>query len=325
MPTGSITDLPLILWMVYFLYQVTERSSMMAQAENRMNEAAQPLERIMSSIQALGLEQNLVELETQGFTTIPGVLGEAQIQRARDCIIQKMEQQTDQAIDIENEAGEGVAGMTYLPYLLYDDEIFEEILMEPKPLALITYLLGESCLLSSLGCHFKGPGGMPLVLHSDNGNGMPAPFSAISQVANVNYALTPYSREAGALALVPGSHKLARQPRPEEMMLGQKNANPDAEVMNLNPGDCVVWHGNTWHGSFARKVPGIRMNLAVYFNRQYIQTQERHGDVVPAEVLARHSNDERFLTLVGGKQPYGWQQEGPDYDLMARNPRGLYD
>ena len=49
---------------------------------------------------------------------------------------------------------------------------------------------------ASMGCHFKGPGGMPLPLHSDNGNGIPAPFPATSHVANVNYALTPCSREA---------------------------------------------------------------------------------------------------------------------------------
>lgn len=166
---------------------------------------------------------------------------------------------------------------------------------------------------------------MPLPLHSDNGNGMPAPFPAYSQVANVNYALTPYSEKAGALALVPGSHKLARQPRLEEMRLGGAKTNRHAIAMDLAPGDAVVWHGNTWHGSFARELPGIRMNLAVYFNRQYVQTQERHGDVVPEEVFQRHANDERFKTLLGGKQPYGWQLDGPDYSLMARNPRGLYD
>jgi len=109
------------------------------------------------------------------------------------------------------------------------------------------------------------------------------------------------------------------------MMLGGESGNPHAEVMDLSPGDAVVWHGNTWHGSFARQIPGIRMNLAVYFNRQYIQTQERHGDSVPTEVLARHANNERFKVLLGGKQPYGWQKGGPDFTVMARNPRGLYD
>ncbi|HJN50248.1 MAG: phytanoyl-CoA dioxygenase family protein [Pseudomonadales bacterium] len=293
----------------------------MAQAQMQSD----PLQRILSNIRELGLNDNLVELETIGYTTIKAVLSEEQIERAQEAILSRVESTSGRKVDIDRESGEAIRGMTYLPYLLYDDPVFEEILMQQRPLALITYLLGESCLLSSLGCHFKGPGGNPLVLHSDNGNGMPVPFSPISQVANVNYALTPYSREAGALALVAGSHKLARQPRPEEMLLGDDNANPSANCMDLSPGDTVVWHGNTWHGSFARQIPGIRMNLAVYFSRQYVQTQERHGDTVPEDVLLRHADDDRFKTLLGAKQPYGWQLEGPDYALMARNPRGLYD
>ena len=88
---------------------------------------------------------------------------------------------------------------------------------------------------------------------------------------------------------------------------------------------CQKCHGNTWHGSFAREIPGVRMNLAVYFNRQHIRTQEQHGDSVAEDVLVRHADDERFGILLGAKQPYGWQLEGPDYALMARNPRGLYD
>ena len=101
--------------------------------------------------------------------------------------------------------------------------------------------------------------------------------------------------------------------------------NPKAVAMDIDPGDAVVWHGNSWHGSFVREIPGIRMNLAVYFNRQYIQTQERHGDVVPDAVRERHANDTRFLNLLGAKQPYGWQKAGPDYSKFALMPRGLYD
>jgi ectoine hydroxylase-related dioxygenase (phytanoyl-CoA dioxygenase family) len=288
-------------------------------------EAKSSLDRVLGQITELGLDSNLLELETQGFTTLPGVLSEGQIERARSAIVQRVAQETGRQVDLESESGRGFEGVTYVPYLLYDDEVFEEIMMAEKPLALITYLLGNSCLLSSIGCHFKGPGGTPLALHSDNGNGMPAPFPAYSQVANINYALTPYSREAGALAMVPGSHKLARQPRPEEMMLNGKHENKHAISMDLQPGDAVVWHGNTWHGSYDRLIPGVRMNLAMYFSRQYLQTQEQHGDRVPQAVLDRHANDERFKTLLGGKQPYGWQQQGPDYSLMARNPRNLYD
>jgi ectoine hydroxylase-related dioxygenase (phytanoyl-CoA dioxygenase family) len=70
--------------------------------------------------------------------------------------------------------------------------------------------------------------------------------------------------------------------------------NPGAISMDLSPGDCVVWHGNTWHGSFPRQIPGIRMNLAVVMARQFVVIQERHKDVVPQEVLDRHANDECF-------------------------------
>ncbi|MEZ5557644.1 MAG: phytanoyl-CoA dioxygenase family protein [Pseudomonadales bacterium] len=297
----------------------------MTQAQASDAAAADPRQRVLDRIESLGLSGNLVELETLGYTTLRGVLDEDRIALAKRVILERVERTTGTRIDIDTETGSNWTGQRYIPYLLYDDPVFEEILLAPKPLALVTYLLGESCLLSSIGCHFKGPGGDPLVLHSDNGNGMPAPFSPISMVANVNYALTPYSREAGALAMVPGSHKLARQPTAREMRLDGGHTNPNAIAMDLAPGDAVVWHGNTWHGSFARQVPGVRMNLAVYFNRQHIQTQEQHKGVVPAEVLARRANDPRFLTLLGGKQPYGWRLEGPDYGLMARNPRGLYD
>jgi hypothetical protein len=282
-------------------------------------------ERVLDRIGELGLESHLVALETSGFAVIPGVLGQETLERASRAILRRVERETGRQIDIDRATARDYEGMKYIPYLLYDDPVFEEILMAAKPLALITYLLGESCILSSMGCHFKGPGGQALPLHSDNGNGMPAPFPAYSQTANVNYALTPYSREAGALALVPGSHELARQPRLEEMALDGPRPNPRALAMDLDPGDAVVWHGNTWHGSFARQIPGIRMNLAVYFCRQYVQSQERHAGVTPSEVLERHADDERFKVLIHQKQPYGWQQEGPDYDLMARNPRGLYD
>jgi ectoine hydroxylase-related dioxygenase (phytanoyl-CoA dioxygenase family) len=296
-------------------------------------------------IRALRLDQNLIELETQGYTVLKDVLSADKLARAKAAIVARAEKLTGKTIDVASARAEDFAGMQYLPYMLYDDPVFEDILMEPRPLALVTFLLGESCLLSSMGCHFRGPGGAPLMLHSDNGNGTPVPFSTISYVANVNYALTPYSREAGALVMVPGSHKLLRQPTPAENFRpdGMKTAEalararagevndatwkdpPNAVSMDLAPGDAVVWHGNTWHGSFKRTLPGVRINLAAYFCRQFVQTQEYHRTKARDAALKRHDNDERFKILLGAKQPYGWQHEGPDYSLMNRNPRGLYD
>jgi len=300
-----------------------------ARSESRGRDKA--LGRVLDQIDALCLRDNVLELETLGYTVLAGVLSPATIDRAKAAILRRVERQTGRRIDPRAATADDLSGMQYIPYLLYDDEVFEEILMAPAPLALVTWLLGESCLLSSMGCHFRGPGGAPLMLHSDNGNGMPAPFSPISMVANVNYALTPYSREAGALAMIPGSHKLQRQPTLAENFNAPGPAGgdwkdpPGAVTMEIAPGDAVIWHGNTWHGGHLRELPGVRMNLSAYFNRQHVQTQERHGDPAHQAVLDRHANDPRFAVLLGAKQPYGWREEGPDYSVMGRNPRGLYD
>ena len=284
------------------------------------------LQRIMQSVERLGLSQNLLDLETQGYTVIKGVLHAEQIERVKAAILRRVEGDLGRPVNIDTATADDFANMTYIPYMLYDDVVFEEVLMLEQPLTMMTYLLGESCLLSSIGCHFKGMGEQGVVpLHSDNGNGIPQPFPAYSLCANINYALTPYSKEAGALAVVPGSHRLGRPPTAREMRLAGERANRDAQAMDLDPGDAVIWHGNTWHGSYPREIPGIRMNLAVFCARQFVVTQEQHKGVVPQEVLDRHANDERFLRLLGAKQPYGWQQEGPDYSVMAQAPRGYFD
>ena len=287
----------------------------------------QALARTLATIDRLGLNENLTELDTQGYTTIRGVLSEDQVERARTALLNRVEENTGKRVDIETatdfQSSMG-ASMDYLHYMLYEDPVFEEILMAEEPLAIVSYLVGESCVLSSLGCHFKAPGPTGIVaLHADTRG--PQPFATHAQTANVNYALTPYSREAGATALVPGSHRYARQPTPLESGLSNEQCNPAAVPADLAPGDCVIWHGHTWHGSFERQIPGIRMNLAVYFARSHVVTQERHKDVVPREVLDRHANDERFKRLLAVDDAYGWQREGPDYTQMARMATGWYD
>jgi ectoine hydroxylase-related dioxygenase (phytanoyl-CoA dioxygenase family) len=301
---------------------------------------------VLDTIHRLGLDGAVLELEAQGYTILRNQLTPAQVERAKAGIVARVERTTGRRVNLDDESGASFKGMQYIPYMLYEDPVYEDILMNEKPLALVTWLLGESCLLSSIGCHFRGPGGMPLMLHSDNGNGMPPPFSSVAMTANVNYALTPYSKAAGALGIVPGSHTLCRQPtahenfRPANMsaeaLVAKQRAGagvddvewrdpPGFVAMDLMPGDVVIWHGNTWHGGYRRELPGMRMNLAVFFNRQHVQTQERHRDQTPPEVLQRRGNDERFLRLLGAKQPYGWTYEGPDYSVMGRVPVGQFD
>ena len=59
----------------------------------------------------------------------------------------------------------------------------------------------------------------------------------------------------------------------------------------------------------------------MYFCRQNIQPQENYKDHTPAEVLQRFSDAPRFETLIGSRTHYGWTDDGPDWQAMARNSR----
>lgn len=316
--------------------------SPVARRMGRNDDAA--FERIMQNIHELGLEDHLLELTTVGYTVLPGVLSTDRIERAKAAILRRVESKTGRKIDPHTATQADFHGMAYQHYLLFDDPVFQEILMEPKPLALMTYLLGESCVLSSMGCHFRGPGGLPLGFHADgSATGL---MSSTSMVANCNYALTPYSREAGALVIVPRSHYKERQPTGHEnwtaggktMMevLGRDSLPNDIDsiewecppggvTLNMNPGDAAIWHGNTWHGGWRRELPGVRMNLATYMCRQHMLPQERQGDDRYPEVFARYANQPRFAQLLGARTYNGWREEGPDNSGAKMSPSGLFD
>jgi ectoine hydroxylase-related dioxygenase (phytanoyl-CoA dioxygenase family) len=269
--------------------------------------ATKDLNEIYRQIRELGLESNLAELEAFGFTVIEGALDADLTTQLRDAIVRVAEDFTGHRLDVEGERSQ--AGTTYVPYLLFRDPVFKRSVMNPGPLALITYLLGNHCVLSSLGCHLKGPGGPGLLLHSDQANGMPQPFPPASQTANCNYALTDYTEETGALAMVPGSHRHLRQPSRAEVGLEGEHRNPGVIAVEVPAGSAVIWHGASWHGSFPRKVPGLRINLSNYFMRPHLAVQERYAEFIPDGFL--DGEDARLARLLGCEQGYGWREEGP--------------
>jgi hypothetical protein len=269
--------------------------------------ATRELNEIYRDIRALGLETNLAELEAFGFTVIEGALPPALTGELRDTILRLASAKAGHELDPDNETD--YTGMEFQPYLLFQDPVFKRSVLNPGPLALITYLLGQHCVLSSLGCHLKGPGGHGLPLHSDTANGTPAPFPAMSQVANCNYALTDYTEEDGSLAVVPGSHRFSRQPTRFEAGLEGEARNPQAIAVEVPAGSAIVWHGHTWHGSFVRRRPGLRINLSNYFCRPYLMPQEEYPSRLPDGFL--DGEDPRLARLLGADLAYGWHEEGP--------------
>lgn len=269
----------------------------------------------LREIARLGLERQVAELDAYGFTIIePGQAAPADfVDRVEAAVLAASERRLgvapDKATGGSHDAMKTGWGQ-HMFYMLLEDPVFEQALLNETALALTSWLVGDSCLLSSMTSIIKGPGGAPLGLHSDTAM-MPVPYPAYAQVANATWVLSDYTRENGALCFWPGSHNFCRSPTKEEM-----NSTDNFLPVVAPRGSLVIWHGHTWHGAFSRSAPGLRINLILYFCRVYLQTQENYRDKISAEAVAR--NPRRFAELLGLELPYPFERSGAEYDKIAR-------
>jgi len=278
---------------------------------------------IWDEVRKYDLVENVAELHTFGLTVVPperthaGDLTERVLGRCLDLI----EERTGSRPDLNG--GETHRDIFYpsLHWMLFDDPVFEELVMNPVSLALVTYLLGVSCVYGGSELFVKGPTTdqaqeLQLGLHNDQIM-MPSPHPLYAQNVNVTWTLTDYTKDDGCLAFLPGSHQYCRQPVGDE---GTDKAVP----VETPKGSIVLWHGNTWHGSYPKKTPGLRIGLASIYSRKYLLTPEPIREHITQEMLDR--NPPRFAALMGVDIPFGWRGEGPDLGKVGRSVvRRVYD
>jgi ectoine hydroxylase-related dioxygenase (phytanoyl-CoA dioxygenase family) len=286
---------------------------------NSVAGTAGPLDQILADVRELDLESNVAALDASGFTVVEPerVAPPGFVDRVRDALLAVARSRNHTALAGETTGDRAITDQA-LHYLLTEGRPFEEAVMNPVALALISYLLGQSCVLSGLVGLIKGPSTDPLPLHTDNGPGMPEPFPAFSQVANATWLLSDYTRDNGALCFVPGSHRRCRHPLRSERLPG-----PTAVPIEAPAGSLVVWHGNLWHGAFPRTVPGHRLTLVMYFARMYLRPQESYVDRLQPAVLDR--NPARLRQLLALDHPFPVAPEGADYRKVAAAHRAGTD
>lgn len=274
---------------------------------------------ILDEVTRLQLERHALELEVMGYTVVEDALTPDIAARGLEATLQTFEARNGKRPDIET--GEGYEGYWVSRYMLFRDPVFEEILMSEKMLALVDYLVGRDCILSTLTGHIRGQGGgdsLPtgyLPLHGDDTT--PQPASNYLNFATVNICLNDLTEASGCLAFVPGSHKRLRQPTPQESVLAGEGANPEAVPMVAPAGSAIIWSSHTWHGSWVSETPGLRVTLALLFARPHLNPYELYRETVPDEVLSR--NDKRFGTLMGLDTMYGWNDNQDDWHKTWRD------
>jgi len=247
------------------------------------------LSQLADDIERFGLMRNIAELELYGFTVVDAaVTGAADVaQRAFDASIDLLERRTGVRPDIATGSTHTRTSAPVMWNFVHEHAAFQELLLNPVGLALVQYILGRRALLSESTVFMKGPFGkhanalslpgekLQLGLHCDYIL-RPPPFPPFAEECNLTYLLTDYSIANGALALVPGSHKLRRYP------LAGEGAESQIVAVEAPRGSIVLINDATWHGSLPSRVPGLRTGLAFRFCRPYVWRRERFENIPAA-------------------------------------------
>jgi hypothetical protein len=284
-------------------------------------ESTADLNPIYADIRRLDLERCVAELDAFGFTVIAPdrVAKPAFHDRLLKAILTVHERRSGQHVSVEELPTATLQGNSPLATywsLLGEDPVFEEALLNPVVYAMARYLCGKNAMLSDSIALVKRRDDTPThMLHIDQA-GTPPPLPAYQQVINVTWALTDYTRENGCVAMVPGSHRFGHMPMPyEQDFLG--NAGPVKAVpVECEPGSLIIWGGTTWHGSYPRTAPGLRVNLIMVFCRPYMKPVRDFRSEIPEAVIAR--NGPEFAQLVGMNSLYPIDKNKP-FDMKARD------
>jgi hypothetical protein len=279
------------------------------------------MRRVWESIRKHELEHYITELDTLGLTIIPPERAAPPgfVRRLKEATLRFIEKQDGRPPDFETGSTHKNQILGDYHYLILHDPVFQEMLCQPVAVTLLDYLLGESSIVHANSALCKGPhdelipgSELVLPLHSDN-QLLPGPFHPFAEFANLTWTLSDYSKENGALAWVPGSHLLCRHPLPGE---GDAMAIP-AEAPE---GSIILWHGNTWHGAFRRRTPGIRLSIGCIYSRPYIWPRHPLREDVTPEILA--ANSPRFAKFCGRHVMTNWREAGPTYspDIIHSYP-----
>ena len=255
-------------------------------------------------IEALDLWENVRELVDYGYTVIQDPKAHAIVDDVRNAVIRC----------VPAEPHEKAATRFTL---LDQDPVFAEAITVPRLLALAEFLLGRGAVFSQLAGSRRRAARGSLGLHADN-SWFPDPFPQWEISCTACFVTDEFTEEAGATLVIPGTHKLKRNPTREE-----REKLEGAVPIVAPKGSICLWDGSVWHGNYPRQIPGERVVLHMTYTRvgfQPIETYDHLGEDWFA------GKDPALPTLLGRRnflgRRHGWKQN--DRELLMETYRQVH-
>ena len=238
------------------------------------------------------LERAAADIRAFGICLVEGVLTGEQLRRVRDALYRAADADRNRGweqkfmLDYEHdETNQRVWN------LLSRDPVFMDLAEHPAALTLVKSVVGWPALLGNISANITGPGGGEMVLHADQ-LFVPEPWPAEPQGVNVAWCVDEFRKDNGATCFVPGSHRLHRNPSPEDTV--------EAVAIEAPAGTMAVFESRVWHRTgFNRTKAERRAGIFGWYTRPIYRQQENW--FLSLNPMIRQFASEEMLVLLGWK------------------------
>lgn len=234
------------------------------------------------------LGRAFADLDVHGYCIVANVLSPSQVAALRERVVTQAKGE-----EASGRASGDHASNQRIWMLVNKGKVFRDLAVHPFARQVMTRLLGENFLVSSLTANIARPGGAPMYLHTDQ---LYVDFwTPKPAVANILYMLDDFSDENGGTRLIPGSHL-----RPVS-----KDDTPERTIGAEGPaGSALVFDGRLVHGTGAnRTTDQMRHGILAYHCAPYVRQQENF--FLGLDPALETAENEELLSRLGYKIWHG--------------------
>ena len=247
--------------------------------------------KLSNAVDELELQGPIDQLRAEGYTVVPNISTEEFTARLREVCL---------GLLAESKSGQAAA------LLLGRDPIFEEVVTNPKVMAMVEATVGKGALLNQLITSTRGKGAFVLPLHADVGTWLPPPFPVQTQLLTMCWTMEEFTEEAGATRVIPKSHLHRRPPKPTEAKAAE-----GAIPITCAANSIACWDSSVWHGNYARSIEGERVVVHMTFSRLALRTVENYDHLDEAWLEGKAPE---LSIMLGRKDHLGKStNDGPDF------------
>ncbi len=214
----------------------------------------------------------------KGYVLLPDLISQEEANLARNLVLELAETERQQNKAIAEKSTARIYG------LIYQGEIFEQLVQHPQIISVIEAILGEDIILGGFSAHVLYPNATSMGVHVDYPYwAMSAPFPKYPILEiQVIWLVEDFTETNGAPLFAAGTQKLATKP-------DIKKFKETAKKIIGKAGTAIISHGLCWHDTSINKSDRPRVSLLGNYTPQYIHPLENNLFNYQPEIIKRAS------------------------------------